>query len=112
MATTYSHREWHYTGNSPNGHNIVHQNGRAQVLAACGITFPEPPDAPETDRAAWEAYGEAVNRYDAAVHRLCEADGGKEIVVRGRRILVKRHNSPHSHPSFGYEEWTDYELLD
>ena len=37
MKKTIIHREWVYTGNSHNGHNIIHEDGYQAAIDALGL---------------------------------------------------------------------------
>lgn len=83
----FTHREWHYTGNHPNGQNHVYEDGKAALLKALGLS-------PSEDAAI-----ELWNLSDGQPHKM----GGRLVQITKSRTV--------SRDSFGYETKTVYSII-
>lgn len=83
----FTHREWHYTGNHPNGQNHVYEDGKAALLEALGVAPTE-----EAAIGLWEMS-------DGQPHEI----SGRLVQITKSRVVAE--------DSFGYETKTVYSIV-
>lgn len=107
----FFHSEFHYTGNSPRGDNIVGSDGRQQLLRAIGL-WKNDEGVEWEEGYGWVPTDEAVaaaNDNAALEYELQGLETGEHLFY-GHRIHIQHHRS-RTHSSFGWQEHTTYTLV-
>lgn len=118
-AEVHRHSEWHYTGNHPNGQNIINYHGKEELIKALGLwddkdTETEIERYGDDDNGWYEEEGstqralQAMNNNDAWMYAIEGITGFQKL---GEHLIHIQIRKSDGHSQSGYHENAEYRIV-
>lgn len=116
-AKVYRHSEWHYTGDHPNGQNIINYHGKEELIRVLDLCDDKDTETEiecwgEDDEYQQEVMTEravsAMNNNDAWMYAIDGVTGFQKL---GKHLVHIQAKKSDGYSQFGFHENVEYRII-